>query len=642
MMTVVDDIKAQIDIVDIVSETVKLRHTGKNYTGFCPFHPNTRTPAFVVFPGTQTWRCFGQCNEGGDVFGFVMKKEGWGFSEALRYLAERAGVQLKPFAKEDEVAKDAREQLSAVLEEAASFYRQQMLETRVGLATLEYLHGRGLNDQTIKIFGLGHAPDAWDVLNNHLTNKGYSEQLLLDAGLTSERDSGGSYDRFRNRLTIPIHDAFGKMVGFGGRVLNPEDVPKYLNSPKTELFDKGRLLYGLDAARHSIREKDQAVIVEGYLDVIALHQAGFTNTISPMGTALTEAHFRLMKKFTRRIILALDPDAAGEKATLRGLETARQTMDQDPELRFDARGLLYFEARLKADIRVTTLPDGKDPDEIVLEDPQIWAQILENAKPIVVHVMETLAAEKDITDAKVKSQVAERVLPLIEDVADHVEREAYRQKLAHLIKVDERALASTVSSSIRVRRRPTGLTDPTPISTKIKDIKRNNRILERYSLQYFLQNPEDMNYLDRILRGYELSEVSNEDFIESDFLEAYKIVRAALDQDEYTPGDYIQRYMPETIAEALEPDASDEPVKDIQSDKLRSELVRTILRMRRNRLDEQLEEILYVQNSMTEVPEEISSSCQDLVTQQILLRKRIDDALQPSFSPGKSENRSMI
>ena len=641
-MTVVDDIKAQIDIVDIVSETVKLRHTGKNYTGFCPFHPNTRTPAFVVFPGTQTWRCFGQCNEGGDVFGFVMKKEGWDFPEALRYLAERTGVQLKPFSKENVAAKDALGQLSAVLEEAVSFYRQQMLETRAGLATLEYLQGRGLNDKTIKIFGLGHAPDAWDALNKYLTNKGYSEQLLLDAGLTSERNSGGSYDRFRKRLTIPIRDAFGKMVGFGGRVLDPEDVPKYLNSPKTDLFDKGRLLYGLDAARHSIRERDQVVIVEGYMDVIALHQAGFTNTVSPMGTALTEAQFRSVKKFTRRIILALDPDAAGEKATLRGLETARQTMDHDSEVRFDARGLLYFEARLKADIRVTTLPDGKDPDEIVLEDPQAWAQILDNAKPIVVHVMETLAAEKDINDAKVKSQVAERVLPLIEDVADRVEREAYRQKLAHLIKVDERALASTASSSIRVRRKRQSLSDPFTISTKIKDIQRTNRILEHYCLQYLLQNPESLNYLDRSLRECELSEVSSEDFIEGDFLEAFKIIRAALDQDKYTHRDYIQTHMSETIAEELKPDESDEPVKDIQSEKVLSELVRTILRMRRNRLDEQLDEILYVQNSMTEVSEENSSLYKDLVTQQILIRKRIDDALHSSLSPGKGENRSMV
>jgi len=306
-------------------------------------------------------------------------------------------------------------------------------------------------------------------------------------------------------------------------------------------------------------------------------------------------------------------------------------MDHDPEVRFDARGLLYFEARLKADIRVTTLPDGKDPDEIVLEDPQAWAQILENAKPIVVHVMETLAAEKDINDAKVKSQVAERVLPLIEDVADRVEREAYRQKLAHLIKVDERALASTVSSSMRVRKKRESLHDSSAISTKIKDMQRTNRILEHYCLQYLLQNPESLYYLDRNLRGYELSEVSSEDFIEGDFLEAFKIIRAALDQDKYTPRDYIQRYMPETIADELEPDESDESVKDIQPEKLLSELVRTILRMRRNRLDEQLDEILYVQNSITEVSEEISLSYQDLVTQQIIIRKRIDDALHSSL-----------
>jgi DNA primase (bacterial type) len=230
------------------------------------------------------------------------------------------------------------------------------------------------------------------------------------------------------------------MTGFGGRVLNPDDVPKYLNSPRTELFDKGRLLYGLDLARQEIRKAEHAVIVEGYMDVIGLHQAGFGNAVSPMGTALTEDQFKLLKKFTRSIILALDPDAAGEKATLRGLETARKTMDQDDQPTFDSRGLLHFEGRLKADIRVTTLPEGQDPDEIALADPEAWRRIAAEAKPVVVHVMETLAAAQDLNDAKVKREIAAQVLPLIEDVGNAVERDAYRQQLARLLRVDERSL----------------------------------------------------------------------------------------------------------------------------------------------------------------------------------------------------------
>lgn len=634
-MTAVDEIKAQIDIVDLVSESVKLRHTGKNYTGFCPFHSNTRTPAFVVFPETQTWRCFGQCNEGGDIFGYVMKREAWDFTETLRHLAERAGVTLKPYAREDTVDKDLRERLSEALEGAVLFYRQQLLETPAGHETLAYLHRRGLTDQTIKIFGLGHAPAGWDALLTHLKGKGYDEQFLLEAGLTSERDSGGFYDRFRNRLTIPIRDAYGKMVGFGGRVLDPDDVPKYLNSPKTILFDKGRLLYGMDLARQSIRSQNQVVIVEGYLDAIALHQAGFTNAVSSMGTALTEDQFRLMKKFTRRIVLALDPDAAGEQATLRGLETARQTMDQDAELRFDARGLLHFEARLNADIRVTTLPEGKDPDEIVLEDPQVWENILANAKPIVEHVMETLVATRDVNDTKVKSEIAGKVMPLVEDVTDRVEREAYRQKLARLIKVDERALLPDASGAIRVRRGRTSTVDSTSVTVKIKNAQRSNRMLERYCMQFLYKDPESLYYLDRKLQGFELAGVSEVDFVESDFLAAFTIVRLSLEQDEFAPRDYVALKFPESISEAFEQEEEKISFGVVPPEKELGELVRTILRMRRNRIDEELNELLFLQNTMDEEDPDFMASNQSIVLEQIITRRRIDDALRMPGAAGK-------
>jgi DNA primase len=637
-MTVVDDIKSQIDIVDLISESVKLRHTGKNYTGFCPFHSNTRTPAFVVFPETQTWRCFGQCNEGGDIFGFVMKKEGWDFNETLRFLADRAGVTLKSYAHEDSVDKNARERLSEVLEAAVLYYRQQMLETSPGHETLNYLHGRGLTDQTIKIFGLGYAPDGWDNLLKNMKEKGYNEQLLLDAGLTSERDSGGMYDRFRNRLTIPIRDPFGKMVGFGGRVVDPNDIPKYLNSPKTELFDKGRLLYGLDLARQNIRARDQVVIVEGYLDVIALHQAGFNNAVSPMGTALTEDQFRLVKKFTRRIVLALDADAAGEKATLRGLETARQTMDQDAELRFDARGLLHFEARLKADIRVTTLPQNKDPDEIVLEDAVAWEKIVSNAKPIVEHVMETLAAARDINDAKVKSEIAAQVLPLIEDVPDRVERETYRQKLAHLIKVDERALITPSQSNLRVNRGRGSTVSKVQNSGQLKELKRSNRVLEKYCLQYLIKNPEGYYYINRSLQNYGLTQLSDVDFLESDYLEIIRIIRASLEQDEYAPHDYVAINCPESIIDELtvEPEEK-KPGKEITPEKELADITRAILRMRRHRIEEQLSELLYMQNILTEEDEELASIYQQMVIEQIRIRKKIDDALQPPSVNGRAK-----
>lgn len=631
-MSVVDEIKAQLDIVDIVSETVKLRHTGKNYTGFCPFHSNTRTPAFVVFPESQTWRCFGQCNEGGDIFGFVMKKEGWDFNETLKYLADRAGVTLKSYAYENKVDKDTRDLLTEAMESAALYYRQQMLETPTGHETLTYLHNRGLTDQTIKIFGLGYAPNGWDNLINHMKSKGYSEHLLLDAGLTTERDSGGMYDRFRHRLIFPIRDTYGKIVGFGGRIVDPDDVPKYLNSPKTELFDKGRLLYSLDLARQPIRAKDQVVIVEGYMDTIALHQAGYNNAVSPMGTALTEDQFRLVKKFTRRIVLALDPDTAGEKATLRGLETARQTMDQESELRFDARGLLHFEARLKADVRVTTLPAGKDPDEIVLEDPIAWEKIVSNAKPIVEHVMETLAASRDVNDPKAKSEIASQVLPLIEDVADRVERETYRQRLALLIKVDERALVSPTNISALIKRSRRSLDNKEKLPIQTKEYKRSNRILEKYCLQYLLKNPEGIYNINRSLQNFGLSQLSNNDFQERDYLEILQIIRTSLEQDEFAPLEYVEMNCPETILEAFRVDEDEKKSdKEVLPEKELADITRAILRMRRQNIEDQINELLYLQHVLTPEDEDLASSYQETVLEQIRIRKKIDDALQSSI-----------
>ncbi len=239
------------------------------------------------------------------------------------------------------------------------------------------------------------------------------------------------------------------MAGFGARALEDEQMPKFLNSPQTVLFNKGRLLYGLDRARKPIRAADQVVIVEGYLDVIAPHQAGFENVVSPMGTALTEDQLRLLKRFTRKIVLALDPDAAGQKAILRGLDAARSAMDREGELRFDARGLLRNEARLQADLRVASLPDELDPDEIIARDPDEWARLIQDAKPIVTHVMETLAAEQDLNDPKAKSSIAAQVVPLINDLPNPVERDTYRQQLARFLKVDERSLIG--QAELRVR-----------------------------------------------------------------------------------------------------------------------------------------------------------------------------------------------
>ena len=571
-MSTIDEIKAKIDIVDLVSEAgVKLRHAGKNYTGFCPFHDNKHTPAFVIWPESGTWRCFGQCNEGGDIFKFVMKRDGLDFKDALQKLADRAGVKVESLQREAPQVKEANEHLRALLEDAIIYYRTQLFNNK---DVLTYLHQkRGLTDATIETFGLGYAPHGYDNLIKHFAPKGYSQQELIDAGMLSVRESDSqtsntesrSFDRFRNRIMIPIRDENGKMAGFGARIVDPTDIPKFLNSPETPIFTKGHLLYGLDRARKPIRVADQAVIVEGYLDVIALHQAGYENVVSPMGTALTEDQLRLLKKSTRRIVLALDPDTAGQKAVLRGLDAARSAMDREGELGFDARGLLRNEARLQADLRVASMPDDLDPDEIVARDKDEWKRLIENAKPIVTHVMDSLAVGQNLNDAKVKNQIAAQVLPLIEDLPNALERDTYRQALARMLKVDERALMSTQSQVPVLKRRPRGTTQNLQAGQAVVAVNPNLKI-ESYCLGVLLRRPDLLYRLDKNFQEFGLSTLAVEDFEYTDHQLLFGIVRLAVEQDEKDHHHYVMSHLPETINELSKDLVSQienlEPVED--------------------------------------------------------------------------------
>ncbi len=588
-MSTIDEIKSKIDIVDLVSEAgVKLRHAGKNYTGFCPFHENKHTPAFVVWPESGTWRCFGQCNEGGDIFKFVMKREGIDFKEALNKLADRAGVKVESFVAEKPEAKEAHEHLRALLEDAIIFYRTHLFNNK---DVLTYLHEkRGLTDATIETFGMGYAPHGYDNLLKSFTAKGYTQQELIDAGMLSVRESDveGStsnaqrvYDKFRNRIMIPIRDENGKMAGFGARIVDPNDVPKFLNSPETPIFTKGHILYGLDRARKPIRVADQAVIVEGYLDVIALHQAGYENVVSPMGTALTEDQLRLLKRSTRRIVLALDPDAAGQKAVLRGLDAARSAMDREGELGFDARGLLRNEARLQADLRVASMPDDLDPDEIVARDKDEWKRLIENAKPIVTHVMDSLAAGRNLNDAKVKNEIAAQVLPLIEDLPSPLERDTYRQALARMLRVDEGSLTSAQPQGQVVRRKPRG-------ADQVQRVEKNQVValnptlkIESYCIGVLFRKPALLYRLDRTLQEFGLSALAVEDFEYTDHQLVFDVIRLAVEQDEKEHQHYVMTHLPETISDVSKDLLAQTEQLDPVDDKLLEELLARFMDLRR-------------------------------------------------------------
>jgi len=629
-MSTIDEIKARIDIVDLISETVQLRKTGKNYTGFCPFHSNTRTPAFAVFPESGTWRCFGQCNEGGDIFGFVMKKEGWDFAEALRYLAEKAGVQLRPPTPQEKEVTEENDHLRSLLEEAMTYYRHFLQNSSEGHQALDYLKQRGLTEPTLEMFGIGYAPQGWDTFLSHFKSKGYSEVDLMDAGMISEREGGGYHDRFRHRIMIPIRDERGRIAGFGARILDPNDVPKFLNSPQTALFDKGGLLYGLDRARKSIREMDQAVIVEGYLDVMALHQAGFTNTISPMGTALTEHQLFLLKRYTKRIVLALDSDAAGAKATLRGLEIARQALDREQELVFDARGLLKHEARLQADIRVTTLPEGMDPDDVVLRDPQEWQRILENAKPVVVHVMETLAASQNVDDPKVKEAIASQVLPLISDLPSAIERETYLQRLARLLKVSEKALIMEGRwqvpgrRALRRRRVDTPDVEKKPIQTM------SGYALEAHSLGLLLRQPDLLYRVDRAFLQENLDRLSINDFQHSDHQTILRLLLESLEQDMMEPLQYVMNNLSLPMMEVADDLLEKTKDLDISDEDVFEDLKRALLILRRNRTRQSVDYLSFLMIDAQDKGDQITQYNRAMVENTRVLRY-LDKALANYF-----------
>jgi DNA primase len=624
-MSTTDEIKSRVDLVDLVSEAgVKLRKTGRNYTGFCPFHANKHTPAFVVWPETGTWRCFGECNEGGDIFKFVMKKDGIDFKEALQKLADRAGVKIESYQRETPIQKEAYQHLRNLLEDAIIFYRNYLLNNKDVLA---YLHEkRGLTDATIETFGLGYAPSGFDNALKHLTQRGYLEQDLLEAGLLSESESGKRFDRFRHRIMIPIRDENGRMAGFGARIVDPNDVPKFLNSPETPIFTKGHLLYGLDRARKPIRTADQAVIVEGYLDVIAVHQAGYENVVSPMGTALTEEQLRLLKKFTRRIVLALDPDTAGQKAVLHGLDAARSAMDREGEFGFDPRGLLRNEARLQADLRVASMPDGLDPDEIVARNREEWKQLIDNAKPIVTHVMETLAVGRDLKDPKVKNQIASQILPLIEDLPNAPERDTYRQQLARMLKVDERALTGAQAQGPRVKRPRIVKQKNVPESPNASVTISSSQKVEEYIIAVLLRKPELLYRLDRLLQQYGLMRLSAEDFEYTDYQLLFGLIHDAVEQDQTEHRDFVIESLPESLRGLSSELLAQTEKLDSLDEKLLEEILRGAIKLRRVTAGENLNQLRFLQEDAQQIGDLRAASYQDLVLKHTRLLRDLDQA----------------
>ena len=462
-MSVIDEVKQRADIVDIVGQYAKLTKSGRTFRGLCPFH-SEKHPSFFVYPEQQSWHCFGACNTGGDVFSFVMKKQGIDFGEALRQLAQRAGVAL-PSRFEPGVESEERQRLYQI-NQAAALYFHNLLNSPAGEKAKSYVTERGFSAQTISDFQLGYSPNSWEGLKQYLMERGYTESELLTAGLIIEPEGKKTHDRFRNKLMFPISDARGRTIGFGARVLD-DSLPKYINSPQTPVFDKSGSLYGINLAKDAIRQQDQAVIVEGYMDVITAHQNGFSNVVASMGTSVTEKQVSTLKRLTKNITLALDADAAGEEAMLRGVG---------------------FENTLGAEVKVIILPEGKDPDDVIKQDAKTWQKLLEEALPVVDYTFNMVASELDLTTAKGKSLAVDKLLPIIAEIKDPIRQAHYLQKLAQLLKVSEHSLEAALAR-IRPRQVRGRAEEPKPeAATYLHPLLSSP--LEEYCLALLLQHPE--------------------------------------------------------------------------------------------------------------------------------------------------------
>ena len=477
-MSVIDEIKLKLDIVELVGQYVQLQESGRNFRALCPFH-SEKTPSFFVFPEKQSWHCFGACNTGGDIYSFVMKKEGIDFGQTLRLLAEKTGVLLVSQEKQNDEDTSKKARLIQANEAAAAYYHHLLLSSSGKKASV-YLREREISEQTIRDFQLGYSKDDFEDVEKHLVNEGYSKQELMEAGLLLERSSGDTYDRFRNRLMFPIRDIKGQVIGFGARSLD-ESLPKYLNSPQTLVFDKSSSLYAIDRAKDFIRKNNEVTIMEGYMDVLTAHQHGWNNSIASMGTSLTEKQLSVLKKLSNTIILALDADIAGITANSRAVEKL-DIADFTKILKTDDINSIFA-----INVKVAVPSQSKDPDEEIRKDSNLWAQALANAKPIMDFLFDV--AKKRFSSATItdKALIIEGLLPLIGKIENSIIRGQYIQKLAQTFKIQENDLRDQLTKLRVSERKRRGKGDVSLIKTKSVLLSINRS--EEYCLKLLLECP---------------------------------------------------------------------------------------------------------------------------------------------------------
>ena len=474
MQSPIQEIKNRLDIVQIIGEYLKLKKTGVNFRALCPFH-SEKTPSFFVSPSRQIWHCFGGCSEGGDIFKFVMKIEGVEFADALRILAQKAGVKLKPIRPE---LRTEKQRLYEICEMATKFFERQLKESSIGKEVKKYLLARGLADDSIREWRLGYAPDTWQGLSDFLVSKGYKKEEIIKAGLAIKKEDDkryNFYDRFRGRIIFPIFDLNSQVIGFGARIFKEEnEQAKYVNIPNTLLYNKSQVLYGLDRAKLEIRRKDFCILVEGYLDVIMSSQAGIKNVAAVSGTALTNSQLLILKRYSQNLTTAFDMDIAGDLATKKGIDLA-QLMDFN--------------------LKIVIMPEGKDPADIIKEDSKIWEKVITNSKSILDFYFETTLSKINPEASGNKKEIAKILIPPIKRIQNKIEQSFWIKELAKKLKVSEESIIEEIK---KTKFESSGLTS---YFDKTKEIKigkiPRKKMLEEKLISLILKFPKNIELIDK-------------------------------------------------------------------------------------------------------------------------------------------------
>lgn len=547
----VEDIRTQSDIVEVISERIQLKKSGANYKGLCPFH-SEKTPSFIVSPGKQIFHCFG-CGTGGNVYQFIMQIENIPFPDAVLYLAKRYGINI-PEQKGKGITSSQKEILYNVNGLASDFFHKQLLESPQGKTAREYLKKRGIKDDTATVFKIGYASSSWEGIQQFFKKKGISVDTQRLAGLIKEKDDGRGYiDRFRDRIIFPIADSEGRVVGFGGRILSDaEDRPKYLNSPETPVYKKGDILYGLNLSKDSIRKGKEAFLVEGYFDLITAYQEGIKNIIATSGTALTENHAGLLKRYTDTITLLFDGDEAGKSASMRG-------------------GVALLNKGIK--IKVIPLPSGKDPDSFIKDKGmEGFLNASKGAKLYMEYIIDKALSESDIKNADGKIRCIKTVLPYLSLIKDSIERSVYLSLLAERTGVSERVIMEEIGSEERgTRGEGRGASSFVPHPSSL--VLRQNKA-ERILVQLMLLDNKNISKIKR--------HITADDFNDRDMSEITSILFSLSDRED---GITLSQVMDMLNEERLKRLVSELVFEDIEYQEVDKNIADCIRYIKRSRID---------------------------------------------------------